>query len=182
MSSLRSRRAGKRISTVLTRYSKSCLNLPSVTACSRFSLVAQIKRISISMTFEPPTGVICLFCSAASSLTCWLSGKLPSSSKNKLPPWASSNRPMRSSFAPVNAPFLWPNSSLSNRLSASDPISRLMKGWLWRWLALWIAWAVSSFPVPLSPLINMLASVLAALSITEKTCCMASLWPKNSNG
>jgi hypothetical protein len=33
--------------------------------------------------------------------------------ENSVPPWASSKRPLRSAIAPVNAPFSWPNSSLS---------------------------------------------------------------------
>ena len=38
-----------------------------------------------------------------------------------MPPSASSNRPARSALASVNAPFTWPNISLSNTLSGSPP-------------------------------------------------------------
>ena len=41
----------------------------------------------------------------------------PISSRNMAPPLASSKRPMRSFCAPVNAPRVWPNSSLSKRVS-----------------------------------------------------------------
>ena len=42
------------------------------------------------------------------------SGTLAISSRNSVPPSASSKRPTRSARASVNAPFTWPNSSLSN--------------------------------------------------------------------
>ncbi len=45
----------------------------------------------------------------------------PSSSRNSVPPLATSKRPLWSRSAPVNAPFLWPNSSLSTRFCVSAP-------------------------------------------------------------
>ena len=41
----------------------------------------------------------------------------PISSRNSVPPEASSNLPGRASWASVNAPFSWPNSSLSSSVS-----------------------------------------------------------------
>src|ERR1035438_8705379 len=38
----------------------------------------------------------------------------PTSSRNKVPWCASSNRPVLRAMAPVNAPFSWPNNSLSS--------------------------------------------------------------------
>ena len=38
----------------------------------------------------------------------------PISSRNIVPPSATSKRPLRAASAPVNAPFSWPNSSLSS--------------------------------------------------------------------
>ena len=38
-----------------------------------------------------------------------------------MPAWAASNRPVRLSMAPVNAPRTWPKSSLSSRLSVRAP-------------------------------------------------------------
>ena len=55
----------------------------------------------------------------ASSFTCVASGISPISSRNSVPPWACSKRPMRRLSAPVNAPFSWPKSSLSSSDSAS---------------------------------------------------------------
>ena len=43
-----------------------------------------------------------------------------------------------------------------------------------RW---WIAWAISSLPVPLSPLIRMVAVVEAILSTILNTERMRGLWP-----
>ena len=42
-------------------------------------------------------------------------GMSPTSSKNRVPWSASSSRPILEVIAPVNAPFSWPNSSLSTR-------------------------------------------------------------------
>ena len=41
----------------------------------------------------------------------------PTSSRKMVPPLHCSNLPMRRRSAPVKAPFSWPNSSLSSRLS-----------------------------------------------------------------
>ena len=58
-----------------------------------------------------PTGRTSPSCRARSSLT-WKAGEVsPISSRNRVPPSACWNRPMRSSWAPVKAPFLWPKSS-----------------------------------------------------------------------
>ena len=61
----------------------------------------------------------------------------------------------RAAVAPVNAPFAWPNSSLSSSVSGSaaqltatnGPAARAAR-------AAWIARATSSLPVPLSPRIS----------------------------
>ena len=68
-----------------------------------------------------------------------------------MPVWAASNRPVRLSMAPVNAPRTWPNSSLSSRLSLRAPQLTRTKGPLARGLRRWIAVAISSLPVPVSP-------------------------------
>ncbi len=44
-------------------------------------------------------------------------GMSPTSSRNIVPPWAISKRPRRWLTALVNAPFSWPNSSLSRSVS-----------------------------------------------------------------
>jgi hypothetical protein len=45
----------------------------------------------------------------------------PISSRKKVPLAAAVNSPCLSFTAPVKAPFTWPNSSLSSRLSGSAP-------------------------------------------------------------
>jgi len=52
-------------------------------------------------------------CRARRSLGWIESGSSPISSRNRVPPSATSNLPARCSVAPVNAPRTWPNSSLS---------------------------------------------------------------------
>ena len=52
-------------------------------------------------------------CSTRSSLACAASDMSPTSSRNSVPPSACSNFPARSAKAPVNDPFMCPNSSLS---------------------------------------------------------------------
>ena len=49
------------------------------------------------------------------------SASSPISSRNSVPPFATSNRPGLLALAPVNAPFTWPNSSLSSRFSGIAP-------------------------------------------------------------
>ena len=73
------------------------------------------------------------------------------SSRKTVPVWAASKRPVRLSMAPVNAPRTWPNSSLSSRFSASAPQLTRTNGPLPRGLSRWIALAISSLPVPVSP-------------------------------
>ena len=68
-----------------------------------------------------------------------------------MPPCASSKRPVRRSVAPVKAPRSWPKSSLSTRPLGSAAQLTLMSGRLLRGLREWIARAISSLPVPVSP-------------------------------
>jgi hypothetical protein len=73
------------------------------------------------------------------------------SSRKSVPPSASAKRPRLSRIAPVNEPRSWPNSSDSSRVSGSAP--QLIETNL-RSLRIelqWIARAISSLPVPLSP-------------------------------
>lgn len=68
---------------------------------------------------------------------------------------------MRSALASVKAPFLWPNISLSKRLCEIPPKLTFTKGCLARWLLMWMASAISSLPVPLSPVMRTEALVRA---------------------
>ena len=65
----------------------------------------------------PPTRSISRSCSARSSLACSRGSISLISSSSSVPPFASSNLPMRRATAPVKAPFSWPNSSDSSRFS-----------------------------------------------------------------
>ena len=76
-----------------------------------------------------------------------------------MPPWAYSNLPIRSAEASVNAPFTWPNSSLSRMFSLNAAQFSATNGLFFRGLFWWIAWATSSLPVPVSPWISTLALV-----------------------
>ena len=71
-----------------------------------------------------------------------------------MPVCAASNRPVRLSTAPVNEPLTWPNSSLSSRLSVRAPQLTRMYGPEARGLRSWMARAISSLPVPVSPTIR----------------------------
>ena len=81
------------------------------------------------------------------------------SSKKKVPPLASSKRPWRSLTAPVNAPFTCPNSSLSSSVSEMAAQFTGTKGRVARLEFTWMARAISSLPVPLSPVISTVTSV-----------------------
>ena len=52
----------------------------------------------------------------------------PISSSMSVPRWAASNLPIFRSVAPVKAPFSWPNSSLSSRVSVSAAQLRQTNG------------------------------------------------------
>src|SRR6516225_7208868 len=60
----------------------------------------------------------------------------------------------RFSLAPVNAPFIYPNSSESSSVSGNAPQLIVMNGAPERALFSWMALATSSLPVPLSPVIS----------------------------
>lgn len=74
---------------------------------------------------------------------------------------SSSKRPTRSVVASVKAPFLWPNISLSKRLCEIPPRLTFTNGCFTRWLLMWMASAINSLPVPLSPVISTEALVRA---------------------
>ena len=67
---------------------------------------------------EAPTRFTSPSSSVRSSLACRSNGSSPISSRKMVPPWASSKAPLRSRSAPENAPFSWPKSSDSMRVSA----------------------------------------------------------------
>ena len=78
-------------------------------------------------------------------------------------------------MAPVNAPFSWPKSSDSSSSSAIA-LQLIATNGLWRrGLALWIARASSSLPVPLSPVISTRASVPATMCACARRSSMTAL-------
>ena len=80
------------------------------------------------------------------------------SSRNSVPSSAISKHPMRSTRASVNAPFTWPNSSLSAIPSASPPAFIVTSGLARRSLWACTQAATTSLPVPCSPVMSTLAS------------------------
>src|SRR5215472_10035130 len=85
-------------------------------------------------------------------------GKAPTSSRKIVPPFADSNRPRRRCVAPVNAPFSWPKSSeaisdggIAAQFTAMNARSERLE-------RLWIARAINSLPVPVSPKIKTVES------------------------
>ena len=94
-----------------------------------------------------------------------------------MPPSACSKRPMRWRSAPVKAPFSWPNSSDSSRFSCSAAQFTLTKLRPARSELWWMAPAISSLPVPVSPRMSTVELLLATLRTTPSTRCSESLAP-----
>ena len=95
-----------------------------------------------------------------------------------MPPWASSNRPGFWRSAPVKAPFSWPNSSLSSSGSGSAAQLTATSGPRPRSAsASWRAWATSSLPVPVSPVIRTVQAEAATRATRAKTSRIRGLWP-----
>ncbi|MNE12339.1 hypothetical protein D3C80_1051330 [compost metagenome] len=84
------------------------------------------------------------------------------SSRNRVPPLANSNLPMRRLLAPVKAPASWPNSSLSTTDSASAPALIATNGPSRRADRSCRARATTSLPLPVSPRISTSALVRAS--------------------
>ena len=68
----------------------------------------------------------------------------------------------------MKAPFTWPKSSLSKRLSETAPMSTEMKTSPARAERRWISRATSSLPEPFSPRMRTLASVADTLAMVSK--------------
>ena len=87
-----------------------------------------------------------------------------------MPRCASSNFPDFRCDAPVNAPFSWPNSSVSSSVSGMAAQLMATNGPSLRVLSAWSARANSSLPVPLSPSRSTVVSVAAARCSATDTC------------
>ncbi len=119
MSPVRSRNGGRLISTTRKRKNRSSRNFPALTCSSRFLFVAAINRTSaVRVLFEPTRSKVRSPESAA-ALPGWSRQSRQSHPETTWPPCACSNRPMRRSCAPVNAPRSCPNNSLSSRVADS---------------------------------------------------------------
>ena len=81
--------------------------------------MADTSRKSTSMPTRPPSRSTWRCSSTRSSLACDTRARSPISSRNSVPWSASSTRPIRRSWAPVNAPCSWPNTSASNSESGT---------------------------------------------------------------
>ena len=120
---------------------------------------------------SPPTRWNSPSCRTRSSLACDASCRSPTSSRKIVPPSASSNLPRRSAAAPVNAPFSWPNSSLSISSVGIAAQFTFTNGPAANGLSRWMCAASSSLPVPDSPISSTRTSDRA----TCVACCTALL-------
>ena len=86
-----------------------------------------------------------------------------------MPPAAASNLPRRRCKAPVKAPFSWPKSSDAIRADGIAAQFTRMNAREARLDRLWIALAISSLPVPVSPDMRTVESVCATFPTCVKT-------------
>ena len=83
---------------------------------------------------HPPRALRALAARAA-ACACTRASSSPTSSRNNVPPSASRNKPVRPWIAPVNAPFLCPNSSAAASSGLSAAQLKRTNGLSWRVLA-----------------------------------------------
>ena len=114
MSSRRSRKAGRSTGNTFRRKKRSARNFPSSTMALKFLFVAAIRRTLVESVRVLPKRSNSRSCNTRNSFGWSSRGRSPISSRNRVPLFASSSRPIRWAKAPVNAPFSWPNSSLSS--------------------------------------------------------------------
>ncbi len=94
------------------------------------------------------------------------------SSRKSVPPSASWKRPRFSRTAPVKAPRSWPKSSDSSSASGSAPQLMETNFFSLRMEPKWIALAMTSLPVPLSPVTSTVEDTLPMRSIVRKISCI----------
>src|SRR2546427_12727543 len=156
MSARRSRSGGIAIGNTFNRYNRAGRKRPVRTASWRSRFVAAITRTATRSGRLDPTGSNSCSCRTRRSFTRVSRGSSPISSRKIVPPSASSKRPTRRSRAPVKAPFTCPNNSLSTRPAEIALQFTFTSGRSRRALRLWIARAISSLPVPVSPRMSTL--------------------------
>ena len=109
--------------------------------------------------FVSPIFIYSPVSSILNNLACSSKAISPISSKNIVPLSASSNNPFLSFSAPVKDPALCPNISLSSNSLLNEEQLTATKFFFDRLLFWCIAWANTSFPVPVSPVNNTGTSV-----------------------
>ena len=114
-----------------------------------------------------PRGKYSLSCKSRSSFTWEGMLRSPISSRNSVPSAASSTIPRRSWSAPVKAPRTWPN-RVSAKTVSSSPATFTVTSLPRQPESRCAAWATSSFPTPLSPVIRSGWGLLATASTYEK--------------
>ena len=129
--------------------------------------MAAITRASILMVLLPPKRSNSPSCRTRSNFGCNSSGNSPISSRKMVDPSAISKRPGCRARAPVNAPFSRPNSSDSIRLAGSAAQLTLIIALSFWALESWIAWASTSFPLPVSPSSSTVELVSATCLISS---------------
>ena len=132
--------------------------------------MAATTRTSTGKARSAPTGTTCLSCRTRKSLAWADSGMSPISSRNNVPSCAAAIRPSRATTAPVNAPRVWPNSSASINDSGMAAQLSGTNGPCRRAEPSWTARAMSSLPVPVSPVmstVDVVSPMLRMVSITE---------------
>ncbi len=112
---------------------------------------------------------------ALNTFGCITSGISPISSRNNVPPLASSNSPLFAISAPVNAPFSWPKNWLSAKLSGIVAQLTGKKVEFLRSPYWWIIRAINSFPVPFSPCTRTFTGDLLTILTISSTSLIAGL-------
>ena len=151
----------------LKRWYKSIRKLFNSISLNKSLLVAAMIRTSTGISFSPPTLVILFSCNARNTFDCADKLISPISSRNKVPPLACSNFPMRCFIAEVKEPFSCPNNSDSINSEGIAAQFTSIKGPFARLLFSCIQRATNSLPLPFSPVINTRASVGATFSMVS---------------
>ena len=129
------------------------------------------------MASVPPTRMNSPSCSTRSSFT-WTSGEMsPISSRNSVPPSASSNSPFFRRSAPVNAPFSYPNRVEPIRFCSMALQLATRNFFVRRLLSSNTSRAKSSLPVPDSPYTITGTSLFAAREASAMAFFSAALRP-----
>ena len=132
--------------------SRGLRETPAPRPCAgRSRCVAATMRTFTCTGRSPPTRTTSPSCTTRSSRTWAAGGSSPTSSRNSVPPSACSNQPFRRLTAPVNAPCSWPNSSESISSGEIAPQFTRRNGPLRNAEWSWMARAMISLPVPVSP-------------------------------